>query len=66
MKSSLFTKYRMVLNKKLYTQLDKLQKLYESSNLENDQLRNNLDDLNHNLNQVIEEKNTYERMVNLN
>ena len=56
----------MVLNKKLYTQLDKLQKLYESSNLENDQLRNNLDDLNHNLNQVIEEKNTYERMVNLN
>ena len=52
----------MVLNKKLYAQLEKLQKLYENSNLENDQLRNNLDDLNHNLNQVIQllmDKNVY-------
>ena len=55
----------MVLNKKLYAQLEKLQKLYESSIIENDQLSINLDDLTHNLNQVIEEKNTFERMVYL-
>lgn len=53
----------MVLNKKLFAQLEKLQKLYDSSNADNDLLRNNLDDLNSNLNQVSEERNTYERMV---
>jgi len=54
---------KMVLNKKLYAQLEKLQKLYDNANLENDQLRGNLDELNHNLNQVVEEKNTFERMT---
>ena len=54
---------KMVINKKLYAQLEKLQKIYDSANNDNDLLRNNLDDLNHNLNQVVEEKNTFERMV---
>jgi chromosome segregation ATPase len=54
---------KMVLNKKLYAQLEKLQKLFDGSNQDNDLLRNNLDDLNHNLNQVIDEKNTFERMT---
>lgn len=55
----------MVLNKKLYAQLEKLQKINENSNQENDQLRNNLDDTNQTLSQVVEEKNTFERMVTI-
>ena len=55
----------MVLNKKLYAQLDKLQKVYESSCDENNHNRQKIDDLNQNLNQISDEKNTFERMVRL-